>query len=147
MTLLQEKLKIGQVVRFKNYKRNEAEKEAYFIVIQEDDATNELELFTINSNRIYTTGTTIIPEYPEEDLRLVPLRPSDLINQELTINETTFNEVVTGIAVFFPGDNDVIQFKKTGTALVSDAVFEFSSGNEHRLMGPLYIEMDYENNN
>ena len=42
MQLLKEKLKIGQVVRFKNYKRNEAEKEAYFIVIQEEDATNEL---------------------------------------------------------------------------------------------------------
>ena len=147
MQLLQEKLKIGQVVRFKNYKRNEAEKEAYFVVIQEEDAANEMELFTINSNRIYTSGTTIIPEYPEEDLRLVDLRPGDLINQELTINEIAFNEIVTGIAVYFSGDNDVIQFKQIGTALVSDAVFEFSSGSEHRLMGPLNIEMNYENNN
>ena len=147
MILPQEKLKIGQVVRFKNYKRHSDEKEAYFIVIQEEDATNEMVLYTVNSNRIYTTGTTIIPEYPEEDLRLVPLRPSDLINQELTINETTFNEVVTGKAVYFPGDNDAIQLKKTGTALVSDAVFEFSSSSTHRLIGPLYIEMNYENNN
>lgn len=145
--LAQEKLKIGQVVRFKNYKRHSDEKEAYFIVIQEEDATNELELFTINSNRIYTTGTTIIPEFPEEDLRLVDLLPSDLVNQELTINEISFNEVVTGIAVYFPGDNTIIQFKQRGTALVSDAVFQFSSDREHRLMGPLYIEMDYENDN
>lgn len=138
---------LGQVVRFKNYKRNKAEKEAYFIVIQEEDATNELELFTINSNRIYTTGTTIFPEYPDEDLRLVDLRPSDFINHEVTINEITFNEIVTGTAVYFSGDNDVIQFKQIGTALVSDAVFEFTSDSEHRLMGPLYIEMNYENNN
>jgi hypothetical protein len=147
MMLPQEKLKIGQVVRFKNYKRNETEKEAYFVVIQEENATNEMVLFTINSNRIYITGTTLIPEFPGEDLRLVDLRPSDLVNQELTINKITFNEVVTGIAVYFPDDNDVIQFKQIGTALVSDAVFEFSSDSEHRLMGPLYIEMDYENNN
>jgi hypothetical protein len=147
MTLAQEKLKIGQVVRFKNYKRNEAEKEAYFVVIQEENATNEMVLFTINSNRIYITGTTLLPEFPEEDLRLVDLRPSDLVNQELTINEITFNEVVTGIAVYFPGDNDVIQFKQIGTALVSDAVFEFSSDSEHRLMGPLNIAMEYENTN
>jgi hypothetical protein len=147
MMLPQEKLKIGQVVRFKNYKRHSDEKEAYFIVIQEEDATNEMVLFTINSNRIYITGTTLIPEFPEEDLRLIDLRPSNLINQQLTINEITFNEVVTGIAVYFPGDNDVIQFKQIGTALVSDAMFEFSSSNENRLMGPLYIEMDYENNN
>jgi hypothetical protein len=147
MQLLQEKLKIGQVVCFKNYKRNEAEKEAYFIVIQEESATNEMELFTINSNRIYTTGTTIYPEFPEEDLRLVGLRPSDLMLQKITIKETLFNEVVTGIAVYFPGDNDIIQFKQIGTALVSDAVFEFTSANKHRLMGLLYIEMNYENNN
>ena len=143
MTLLKEKFKIGQVVRFKNYKRNEAEKEAYFVVIQEENATNEMVLFTINSNRVYITGTTLLPEFPEEDLRLVDLRPSDLVNKELTINEITFNEVVTGIAVYFPGDNDVIQFKQIGTALVSDAVFEFTSSSEHRLMGPLYISMEF----
>jgi hypothetical protein len=147
MMLPQEKLKIGQVVRFKNYKRHSDEKEAYFIIIQEEDATNEMVLYTVNSNRIYKTGTTIIPEFPEEDLRLVDLLPGDLVNQELTINEITFNEVVTGIAVYFPDDNTIIQFKQRGTALVSDAVFEFSSNGEHRLMGPLYIEMDYENNN
>ena len=84
--------KIGQVVRFKNYKHNEAEKEAYFIVIQEEDASNEMELFTINSNRIYTSGSTIIPVFPEEDLRLVALRPSDLMLQKITIKDKTFNE-------------------------------------------------------
>lgn len=147
MKLLQEKLKIGQVVRFKNYKRHTEEKEAFFIVIQEEEANIEMELFTINSNRIYITGTTIFPEFPEEDLRLVALRPSDLINQELIIKETLFNEIVTGVAVYFSGDNDVIQFKQIGTALVSDAEFEFTSGSEQRLMGPLYIEMNHDNYN
>jgi hypothetical protein len=147
MTLLQEKLKIGQVVRFKNYKRHTEEKEAYFIVIQEEDTNIEMELFTINSNRIYITGTTIIPEYPEEDLRLVALRPSDLMLQKTSIKETQFNEVVTGVVVYFSGDNDVIQFKQIGTALVSDAEFEFTSDNEQRLIGPLYIEMNHENYN
>ena len=146
MTLLKEKLTIGQVVRFKNYKRTKEEKEAYFVVIQEEDATNEMVLFTLNSNRIYISETTIIPEYPDEDLELVSLRPSDLMFQKITIKETLFNDIVTGTAVYFSGDNDIIQFKQVGTALVSDAVFEFTSTIEHRLMGPLYIEMNYENN-
>jgi hypothetical protein len=147
MTIQQEKLKIGQVVRFKNYKRTSEEKEAYFIVIQEKDATNEMVLFTLNSNRIYISGTTIIPEFPEEDLQLVSLRSGDLMFQKITIKETLFNEVVTGMAVYFSGDNHIIQFKQIGTALLSDAEFEFTSTSEHRLMGPLYIEMNYENNN
>jgi len=146
MTLLKEKLTIGQVVRFKNYKRHLEEKEAYFVVIQEEEATNEMVLFTLNSNRIYVSETTIIPEFPEEDLELVYLRPSDLMFQKITIKETLFNDIVTGTAVYFSGDNDIIQFKQVGTALVSDAVFEFTSTIEHRLMGPLYIEMNYENN-
>jgi hypothetical protein len=116
------KFKLGQVVRFKNYKRHLEEKEAYFIVIQEDNTSKEMVLFTLNSNRIYISGTTIIPEFPEEDLELVSLRPSDLMFQKITI-------------------------KQIGTALVSDAEFEFTSIIEHRLMGPLYIEMNYENDN
>ncbi len=144
---MKRQFKIGQVVRFKNYKRNKEEKEAYFVVIQEEDAANEMVLFTLNPNRIYISGTTIIPEYPEEDLALVSLRPSDLMFQKITIKETLFNDIVTGMAVYFSGDNDIIQFKQVGTALVSDAEFEFTSTIEHRLMGPLYIEMNYENNN
>ena len=144
---MKRQFKIGQVVRFKNYKRNKEEKEAYFVVIQEEDAANEMVLFTLNPNRIYISGTTIIPEYPEEDLALVSLRPSDLMFQKITIKETLFNDIVTGTAVYFSGDNDIIQFKQVGTALVSDAEFEFNSTIEHRLMGPLYIEMNYENNN
>jgi hypothetical protein len=132
---------------FKNYKRKPEDKEAYFIVIQEEDENNQLVLFTINTNKFYKAGETIIPQFPEEDLQLVSLRASDLMFQTITIKETLFNEVVTGMAVYFSGDNDIIQFKQVGTALVSDAVFEFTSNIEHRLMGPLYIEMNYENNN
>ena len=82
--------KLGQVVRFKNYRRNNDEKEAYFVVIQEEDVANEMVLYTINSNRIYISGTTIIPEFPEEDLRIVTLRPSDLLvsNVEFEFNST-----------------------------------------------------------
>ena len=138
---IQPKFKLGQVVRFKDYKRNIEEKEAYFIVIQEEVATNEMVLFTLNSNRIYVSGTTIIPEFPEEDLLKVDLRPSYLINEEITIEDTLFNEVVTGMAVYFSGNNDIIQFKQNGTTLVSDALFEF----ELRLMGPMLINMDYKN--
>ena len=139
--------KLGQVVRFKNYRRNNDEKEAYFVVIQEEDVANEMVLYTINSNRIYISGTTIIPEFPEEDLRIVTLRPSDLLHQKITIKETIFNEVVTGKVVNFTSADDTIYFKQIGAALVSETEFEFFSNIEHRLMGPLYIDRNYKNNN
>lgn len=139
--------KVGQVVRFKNYKLLETEREAYFIVIQEEDATNEMVLYTINSNRYYKTGTTIVPEFPDEDLRVVELRPYHLIDQEITIKDTTFNEEVTGKCSFFNSDNYTIQFTRLGTILVSDAEFEFYSNIKYKLMGPLCIDMKYKNNN
>ncbi|GAA4074949.1 hypothetical protein GCM10022389_20730 [Flavobacterium cheonanense] len=138
--------KQGQVVRFKNYRRNKDEKEAYFIVIQEEDATNEMVLYTINTNRYYISGTTIIPEFPEEDLRIVDLRPSDLINQEITIKENLFNDVVIGVAVYFGSENDTIEFNQVGNFLVSNIEFEFSSTIKHRLKGNLNIKLDYNNN-
>ena len=138
--------RLGQVVRFKNYKRYPDENEAYFVVIQEEAAKQEMVLFTINSNRIYISGTTIYPEFPEEDLLKVDLRPSYLINEEITIKETLFNEVVTGKAVQYTSDYQNIHFTKTGTTLVSDAVFEFKVSGQHLLMGPLLIEMNYEDN-
>ena len=139
--------KIGQVVRFKNYKRYPDENEAYFIVIQEEESDKEMVLFTINSNRIYISGTTILPEFPEEDLLKVDLRPSYLITEEITIKDTLFNEVVTGKAVQYTSDYQNIHFKKCGSTLVSDAVFEFEVLGINRLKGPLLIEMEYENNN
>jgi hypothetical protein len=139
--------KLGQVVRFKNYKHIETEKEAYFIVIQEEDAANELVLYTLNSNRYYKTGTKIVPEFPDEDLRSVELRPFQLIDQEITIKETIFNEEVTGKCSFFNSDNYSIQFTQKGSTLVSDAEFEFYSNIKYKLMGPLCIDMHHHNKN
>jgi len=55
---------------------------------------NEMVLYTINTIRYCISCTAIIPEFPEEDLRIVDLRPSDLINQEIMIKENLFNDVV-----------------------------------------------------
>lgn len=139
--------KIGQVVGFKNYKLFETEKEAYFIVIQEEDADNELVLYTLNSNRYYKTGTTIVPEFPDEDLRIVDLKPYHLTDQEITIKETIFNDEVTGKCSFFNSDNPTVHFTQIGTTLVSDAEFEFYSKIKYKLMGPLCIDMKHHNNN
>jgi len=135
------KFKLGQVVRFKNYKRNEAEKEAYFVVIQEETATKELVLYTINTNRIYKSGTTLVPEFPKDDLQIVELKPCDLINQEITIKENLFNDIVVGFAVNSIGDKNTIRFNHIKNLLVSDVEFEFNSTIIHRLKGNLQIEL------
>ena len=46
----------GQIVRFKRYKRRPDEKEAYFVVIQEATPTQEMVLYTLNTNRLFDAG-------------------------------------------------------------------------------------------
>ncbi|RAR73798.1 hypothetical protein [Flavobacterium aciduliphilum] len=133
--------KLGQIVRFKTYKRHQEEKEAYFVVYREQDDSNELALYVLNSNRLYESRTIIIPEYPEEDLQRIDLKPSDLINQEITITDHLFHDVVVGVAVYFEGDNKSISFTKVGDFLVSNVTFEFSSTIKHRLKGKIQIDL------
>jgi len=140
-----ENFKIGQIVRFKNYKRHEKEKEAYFVVIQEKKANNELVIYTINSNRYYQSGTTMEPIFPEEDLQIIDLRPSDLINERITIKETIYNDEVIGKVCFFNSDNHSVHFIKKRNTLISDALFEFDINCKNRLIGPMFIELNTKN--
>ena len=55
--------------------------------------------------------------------------------------------MVTGKVCFFNSENHNVHFKKRGATLVSDALFEFDVRGKHRLMGPMLIDMDYENYN
>ena len=133
--------KLGQIVIFKDYKRNKNEKEAYFLIVQEEQATKTMVLYAINTNRIYGSGTTVIPDFPHEDLQIVDLRPSDLINHEITIQDNTINDLVLDVAVYFHGDNDPIQFKQVGDCLVSNVTFEFPPTLQHQWKGNIQVDL------
>ena len=75
----------GQIVRFKGYKRRPDEKEAYFVVIQEATPTQEMVLYTLNTNRLFHAGATVIPDYPDEDLEIKLLKPQSLFEEEVTL--------------------------------------------------------------
>ncbi len=136
---------VGQIVRFKNYKRKPEDKEAYFIVIQEEYQNNQLVLFTINTNRFYNAGETIIPEFPHEDLRFVDLKYSDLLNEKIITQDTTSFEVGSGTATAFIGDDAFIEFEEKDGYLLSKKEFEFFSHSQYPIRGHLFILIDYKN--
>jgi hypothetical protein len=136
---------VGQIVRFKNYKRKPEDKEAYFIVIQEEDQNNQLVLFTINTNRFYNAGETIIPEFPHEDLRFVDIKYSDLLNEKIITQDTTSFEVGSGTATAFIGDDAYIEFEQKDGYLLSKKEFEFFSHSQYPIRGHLFILIDYKN--
>lgn len=136
---------VGQIVRFKNYKRKPDDKEAYFIVIQEEDENNQLVLFTINTNRFYNAGETIIPEFPHEDLRFVDLKYSDLLHEKIITQDTTSFEVGSGTATAFIGEDAFIEFEEKDGYLLSKKEFEFFSHSQYPIRGHLFILIDYKN--
>lgn len=131
------KFYLGQIVKFKNYKRSKKEKEAYFAVVQEESEMSELALYTINSNRFYSSGATIIPEFPDEDLQIIDIKAGDLVNQEITINE----DKISGITVYFNGNNDCVKFNQIGDFLVSNIEFEIFTKNFENVKGNLHVDI------
>jgi hypothetical protein len=136
---------LGEIVRFKNYKQNPDEKEAYFVVIQEENENNEMVLFTINTNRFYKAGETIIPEFPEEDLRFVVLKYSDLLHEKIITQDTINFEVGSGTATAFIGEDAPIEFEEKDGYLLSKNEFEFFSHSKYPTRGPLFVLIDYKN--
>jgi hypothetical protein len=136
---------LGDIVRFKNYKRKPEDKEAYFVVIQEEDDNNDLVLYTINTNRLFKAGETIIPEFPEEDLRYVELKYSDLLEEKIVIKDNKTLEVGSGTATAFIGEDVQVSFENKGDYLLSKNEFEFFSHSKYPTSGHLFVLIDYKN--
>lgn len=137
------KFKIGQVVCFKNYKRNPTEKEAYFIVIHEASAENELVLYTLTTNRLYPSGTTIIPEFPEEDLRIVDLKTEDVLQEEVVMIKGPTENELTGIIVAYHDDETFLTFSLIDSFLVSNIKVDYHTSENRMMRGMIYVSLYY----
>lgn len=126
----------GQIVRFKNYNPKEKESEAYFVVIIPEDETNNCWIQVINTNRYYATGYSLSPT-DVNDLELVQFTAKELINQEVTIREGLFQEIVFGIVQSTNEYDNEVVFTKTLDGFESNITFTFGS---EILNGKLHIE-------
>jgi hypothetical protein len=135
------KFKLGQVVRFRNYKRNIAEHEAYFIVIHEGDSEKELELYTLNTNRLFPCGSTVFPEFPEEDLRLVNLKPKDILEEEIYMFKKPDESILTGAIVNCIGEEEFITFSLEDSFLVSNMKVEYHTSENLMMRGKIYVSL------
>lgn len=133
------KFKLGQVVRFRNYKRNAAEKEAYFVIIREVNAENEMVLYTLNTNRLFTCGSTVIPEFPEEDLILVDLKPEDLLQEEVFMFKKSDESILTGSVVNYVGEEELLTFYFEDSFLVSNMMVDYHTSDDLFMRGNILI--------
>ena len=137
------KYSLGDILRFKNYKRKPDDKEAYFVVIQEEDENNEMVLYTLNTNRYYKSGATIIPENPEDDLRIVQLKSSDLLQEEVTLIKGPTENELTGIVFDFLEEDTEVVFSLENSFLVSNIKVDYHTSKNQWLRGNIHIAMHY----
>ena len=137
------KYSLGDILRFKNYRRKPDDKEAYFVVIQEEDENNEMVLYTLNTNRYYKSGATIIPENPEDDLRIVQLKSSDLLQEEVTLIKGPTENELTGIVFDFLEEDTEVVFSLENSFLVSNIKVDYHTSKNQWLRGNIHIAMHY----
>jgi hypothetical protein len=136
--------KLGQIVKSKHQKSGE--KIGYYLVIQEEDDKKQLVIQLINGSKGDKSGTAYTPIAPDDDLEHIEIKASDLVNEQIIIKETLFNELVTSKASHYLEANEIIRFSSIGDDLVSNVEFEFCTTNEqvHRCKGSLYYEMHHK---
>lgn len=123
---MENQLKPGQIVRFKEYKKKELEPEAYFIVLITEDKNKECWLQVINSNREYGTGTALVPVYLE-DLEIVKIQAIELVFQEVTIKEGLYNDFVSDYVHSVDDKDSYLQFNAVEGGFESNAIYTMST--------------------
>jgi hypothetical protein len=110
------------------------------VVIQEETNDKYLVIQAINTNSLYVSGTSINPSHPEEDLVITQLKASYLLNQEITVMDSFFNEPVVSDAIGYEGNDTIIKFTPVNDDLIGNIFYEVKSQKKLTLSGYLYCE-------
>jgi hypothetical protein len=134
---MENQLKPGQIVRFREYKKKELEPEAYFIVLITEDENKECWLQVINSNKYYETGTALAPVYIE-DIEVVEVQANELVFQEVTIKEGLYNDFVSDYVHSVDDKDSNLQFNAVEGGFESNAIYTMST---EKLNGKLFAKI------
>jgi hypothetical protein len=132
--------KLGQILCERCSLKRPANQRYYYVVIQEETNDKYLVIQAINTNSLYVSGTSINPSHPEEDLVITQLKASYLLNQEITVMDSFFNEPVVSDAIGYEGNDTIIKFTPVNDDLIGNIFYEVKSQKKLTLSGYLYCE-------
>ena len=132
--------KLGQILCERCSLKKPANQRYYYVVIQEETNDKYLVIQAINSNSLYVSGASLNPSHPEEDLVVTELKASYLLNQEITILETFFNEPVVSDAIGYEGNDTIVKFTPVNDDLIGNVYYEIKSKKNSTFTGYLYCD-------
>jgi hypothetical protein len=137
---MENKFKLGQILCERCSLKRPANQRYYYVVIQEETNDKYLVIQAINTNSLYVSGTSINPSHPEEDLVLTELKASYLLNQEITVVDSFFNEPIVADAIVYEGNDKIIKFTPVDDDLIGNVFYEIKSKKNSTFSGYLYCE-------
>ena len=137
---MENKFKLGQILCERCSLKRPANQRYYYVVIQEETNDKYLVIQAINSNSLYVSGASLNPSHPEQDLIVTELKASYLLNQEITILESFFNEPVISDAIGYEGNDTVVKFTPVNDDLIGNIYYEIKSKKNSTFTGYLYCD-------
>ena len=137
---MENKFKLGQILCERCSLKRPANQRYYYVVIQEETNDKYLVIQAINSNSLYVSGASLNPSHPEEDLVVTELKASYLLNQEITILESFFNEPVVSDAIGYEGNDTIVKFTPVNDDLIGNIYYEIKSKKNSTFSGYLYCD-------
>ena len=137
---MENKFKLGQILCERCSLKRPANQRYYYVVIQEETNDKYLVIQAINSNSLYVSGASLNPSHPEEDLVVTELKASYLLNQEITILESFFNEPVVSDAIGYEGNDTIVKFTPVNDDLIGNIYYEIKSKKNSTFTGYLYCD-------
>jgi hypothetical protein len=137
---MENKFKLGQIVCERCSLKRPPNQRYYYVVIQEETNDKYLVIQAINSNSLYVSGASLNPSHPEEDLVVTELKASYLLNQEITILESFFNEPIVSDAIGYEGNDKIIKFTRVNDDLIGNVYYEIKSKKNSTFSGYLYCD-------
>lgn len=132
--------KLGQILCERCSLKRPANQRYYYVVIQEETNDKYLVIQAINSNSLYVSGASLNPSHPEEDMVVTELKASYLLNQEITILESFFNEPVVSDAIGYEGNDTIVKFTPVNDDLIGNVYYEIKSKKNSTFTGYLYCD-------
>ncbi len=132
--------KLGQILCERCSLKRPANQRYYYVVIQEETNDKYLVIQAINSNSLYVSGASLNPSYPEEDLVVTELKASYLLNQEITVMDSFFNEPVVSDAIGYEGNDTIVKFTPVNDDLIGNVYYEIKSKKNSTFSGYLYCD-------
>lgn len=132
--------KLGQILCESCSLKRPANQRYYYVVIQEETNDKYLVIQAINSNSLYVSGASLNPSHPEEDLVVTELKASYLLNQEITILDSFFNEPIVADSIGYEGNDKIIEFTPVNDYLIGNVYYEIKSKKNSTFTGYLYCD-------